>query len=140
MSRQSFCTAFHALKTSSGADTDLDWEPCLPQVRGESPDGLTVGVTTQMPTQTEAAPPTAEHVPFTWAVGYDGQMWDAATGMLSPVGWDPRSLEAGDVVGVLVTSHEGELIVFRNGKAGPGVGFDCAWGSTSRATTRVAAT
>ena len=31
------------------------------------------------------------------------------------VDWDPRSLAEGDVVGLLVTASEGELLIFRNG-------------------------
>lgn len=29
--------------------------------------------------------------------------------------WDPRSLAEGDVLGLLVTASEGELLIFRNG-------------------------
>ena len=44
-------------------------------------------------------------------------MWDCKSGALTQVDWDPRSLEEGDVVGLLITASEGELIIFRNGKA-----------------------
>lgn len=84
----------------------------------EMPDGLTIGVTATTP---EAAarcePATAEHLPHTWTVGYDGQLWDACLGELSSVDWDPRCLRGGDTVGVLVTRSEGELLIFRNGVA-----------------------
>ena len=36
-------------------------------------------------------------------------------GTLTQVDWDPRSLAEGDVVGLLVTASEGELLIFRNG-------------------------
>merc|ERR1712050_205891 len=80
-------------------------------------DGLTVGVTMTPPKHIVADPQTVEHIPLTWAVGYDGQMWDAGSGVLSNVEWDPRCLQVGDRVGVLVTNSEGELLVFRNGVA-----------------------
>jgi hypothetical protein len=83
----------------------------------EMPDGLTVGVTTTEPSAIQENPDTAEHIPNTWAVGYDGQLWDAKTGGLSRVDWDPRCLAAGDLIGVLVTLAEGELLVFHNGAA-----------------------
>lgn len=98
--------------------TCLYYELELTEIRSEEmPDGLTVGVTATVPTAIQEIPETAEHIPQTWAVGYDGQLWDAATGGLSRVDWDPRSLAAGDVVGVLVTASEGELLVFHNGVA-----------------------
>ncbi|CAE8586723.1 unnamed protein product [Polarella glacialis] len=96
------------------------FEVVLDELRpGECFDGLTVGVTATDPASLadEDPPGTAEHIPETWAVGYDGQMWDASTGTLCQVGWDPRSLEEGDVIGVLVTAAQGELLVFRNGVA-----------------------
>lgn len=80
-------------------------------------DGLTIGVTTTCPSEVVGDPPTVEHIPNTWAVGYDGQMWDPGAHTLSPVDWDPRSLDVGDRVGVLVTLSEGELLVFHNGVA-----------------------
>jgi len=90
----------------------------LVEVRPEEmPDGLTVGVTTTEPTAIQENPDTAEHIPNTWAVGYDGQLWDAKTGGLSRVDWDPRCLVPGDLIGVLVTLAEGELLVFHNGAA-----------------------
>eukprot|EP00439_Symbiodinium_sp_Y106_P073664 s2761_g13.t3 len=94
------------------------FEVALEEVRpGESPDGLTVGVTTTAPDDVATAPQTAEHIADTWSVGYDGQMWDCKSASLTQVGWDPRSLAEGDIIGVLVTAREGELIVFRNGTA-----------------------
>lgn len=80
-------------------------------------DGLTLGVTAACPADLVSDPPTVEHIPQTWAVGYDGQMWDAATELLCRVDWDPRSLEVGDSIGVLVTASEGELLIFHNGVA-----------------------
>ncbi|CAE7876372.1 unnamed protein product [Symbiodinium necroappetens] len=92
------------------------FEVALEEVRpGESPDGLTVGVTTTAPDDVATVPQTAEHIADTWSVGYDGQMWDCKSASLTQVGWDPRSLVEGDIIGVLVTAREGELIVFRNG-------------------------
>ncbi|CAE7029568.1 unnamed protein product [Symbiodinium sp. CCMP2592] len=94
------------------------FEVALEEVRpGESPDGLTVGVTTTPPDDVAAVPQTAEHIADTWSVGYDGQMWDCKSASLKQVGWDPRSLAEGDIIGVLITAREGELIVFRNGTA-----------------------
>ncbi|CAE7470379.1 unnamed protein product [Symbiodinium sp. CCMP2456] len=94
------------------------FEVALEEVRpGESPDGLTVGVTTTAPDDVATAPQTAEHIAETWSVGYDGQMWDCKSASLTQLGWDPRSLVEGDIIGVLVTAREGELIVFRNGTA-----------------------
>eukprot|EP00933_Yihiella_yeosuensis_P020193 TRINITY_DN16251_c0_g1_i1.p1 TRINITY_DN16251_c0_g1~~TRINITY_DN16251_c0_g1_i1.p1 ORF type:complete len:841 (-),score=179.84 TRINITY_DN16251_c0_g1_i1:208-2619(-) len=97
------------------------FEVLLEEVRPQDSccDGLTIGVTATAPESmdTEASPATAEHIPETWAVGYDGQMWDATANTLCQVGWDPRTLAKGDVVGVLITAAEGELIVFRNGVA-----------------------
>jgi hypothetical protein len=90
----------------------------LVEVRPEEmPDGLTVGVTSTEPSTIQDMPETAEHIPNTWAAGYDGQIWDASTGGLSRVDWDPRTLAPGDIVGVLVTMAEGELLVFHNGVA-----------------------
>lgn len=80
-------------------------------------DGLTIGVTATHPAAVPLDPPTVEHVPHTWAVGYDGQMWDAQMGVLSAVDWDPRCLVERDIIGVLVTLSEGELLVFHNGMA-----------------------
>ncbi|CAE7032023.1 Neurl4 [Symbiodinium natans] len=94
------------------------FEVALEEVRpGESLDGLTVGVTTTHPEDVTNVPATAEHISETWSVGYDGQMWDCKSASLTQVGWDPRSLMEGDIIGVLVTAKEGELIVFRNGTA-----------------------
>lgn len=96
----------------------LYFEVELEEVRSEEmPDGLSLGVTATPPEAVQEIPATAEHVPQTWIVGYDGQMWDALDGTLSQVDWDPRSLQQGDVVGVLVTLSEGELLIFRNGVA-----------------------
>lgn len=94
----------------------LYFEVELEEIRPEETfDGLTVGVTATPPDQVLSTPATAEHIPETWAVGYDGQMWDAASGgALSQIDWDPRTLNKGDVVGVLVTANQGELLVFRN--------------------------
>jgi len=80
-------------------------------------DGLTVGVTATDPSQIGPFPVTAEHVPMTWMVGYDGRMWDATKAELGDVDWDPRCLREGDTVGVLVTLSECELLVFHNGVA-----------------------
>ncbi|CAK0801992.1 unnamed protein product, partial [Prorocentrum cordatum] len=68
-----------------------------------APDGLTLGVTATAPAGVRLDPPTAEHIPETWAMGYDGQMWDPVAQQLSPIDWDPRCLREGDTVGVLVT-------------------------------------
>jgi len=97
----------------------LYFEVELEEIRPEEmPDGLTVGVTATGPAAAaRAEPATAEHLPHTWTVGYDGQLWDATAGMLCSVDWDPRCLEPGDTVGVLVTRSEGELLVFHNGVA-----------------------
>merc|ERR1712224_1163712 len=83
------------------------------------PDGLTLGVTASDPDSLplDSSPPTAEHIPETWTIGYDGQMWDASASALTQVDWDPRSLQEGDIIGVLVTVSEGELILFCNGTA-----------------------
>jgi len=83
----------------------------------DAPDGLTIGVTATEPAAIHAVPQTAERIPQTWVVGYDGQMWDPEATMLSQVEWDPRTLCEGDVIGVLITSSEGELLIFRNGDA-----------------------
>lgn len=99
-------------------DTGVYFEVEVDEVRSESmPDGLTVGVTTTAPSTLNKVPRTAERIANTWVVGYDGQMWDPVTCSLSPVSWDPRTLEVGDVVGVMVTLSEGELLVFHNGVA-----------------------
>eukprot|EP00434_Breviolum_minutum_P014872 symbB.v1.2.013111.t1/scaffold921.1/size152096/7 len=95
------------------------FEVTLEEVRpGESPDGLTLGVTATSPDALpNDSPATLEHIPETWSLGYDGQMWDCESGTLTQVDWDPRSLAEGDVVGLLVTASEGELLIFRNGTA-----------------------
>lgn len=96
------------------------FEVTLEEVRpGESPDGLTLGVTATSPDglAPDDSPATLEHIPETWSLGYDGQMWDCKSGTLTQVDWDPRSLAEGDVVGLLVTASEGELLIFRNGSA-----------------------
>eukprot|EP00435_Cladocopium_sp_Y103_P028366 s1320_g7.t1 len=96
------------------------FEVTLEEVRpGESPDGLTLGVTATSPDglAPDDSPATLEHIPETWSLGYDGQMWDCKSGALTQVDWDPRSLAEGDVVGLLVTASEGELLIFRNGSA-----------------------
>ncbi|CAK9051372.1 NHR domain-containing protein [Durusdinium trenchii] len=96
------------------------FEVTLDEVRpGESPDGLTLGVTATAPDALPLnnSPATVEHIPETWSLGYDGQMWDCKSGTLTQVDWDPRSLREGDSVGLLVTASEGELIIFRNGTA-----------------------
>merc|ERR1711957_590104 len=96
----------------------LYFEVELVEVRPEEmPDGLTIGVTATDPSTVQEVPATVEHIPHTWTVGYDGQMWDAESCTLSMIDWDPRSLKQGDVVGVLITLSEGELIVFQNGVA-----------------------
>jgi len=95
----------------------LYFEVELVEKREEAPDGLTVGVTATEPAAIHSLPQTAERIPHTWVVGYDGQMWDPEATMLSQVEWDPRALCEGDVIGVLVTLSEGELLIFRNGVA-----------------------
>jgi len=98
--------------------TGLYFELELVEVRPEEmQDGLTVGVTASVPSDVFEAPVTLDHLDETWAVGYDGQMWDSVTSALRDAQWDPRTLQAGDVVGVLVTVNAGELLVFRNGVA-----------------------
>eukprot|EP00929_Paragymnodinium_shiwhaense_P096502 TRINITY_DN58107_c0_g3_i3.p1 TRINITY_DN58107_c0_g3~~TRINITY_DN58107_c0_g3_i3.p1 ORF type:complete len:1044 (-),score=101.90 TRINITY_DN58107_c0_g3_i3:44-3175(-) len=99
------------------SNVGLYFEIKVEEVRPENmPDGLTVGVTATSPqSAAKAEPATAEHLPHTWTLGYDGQMWDATTGELTSISWDPRCLVEGDTVGVLVTKAEGEMIVFRNG-------------------------
>jgi len=98
--------------------TGLYFELELDEIRlEEALDGLTVGVTATEPGLMQAVPKSAERIPETWAVGFDGQMWDPATSTLSQVGWDPRSLRQGDTLGVLVTLSEGELLIFQNGVA-----------------------
>lgn len=99
---------------------------------GDSCDGLTLGVTTTAPDDLVESPATCEHIPKTflpwhnalfsslfyeprWSLGYDGQMFDCLCNTLTQVDWDPRSLREGDVVGLLITASEGELIIFRNG-------------------------
>merc|ERR1712079_413212 len=77
----------------------------------------TIGVTATDPSLVHTNPETAERIPQTWCIGYDGQMWDAATSNLSTISWDPRCLKEGDTIGVLVTRLEGELLVFHNGRA-----------------------
>jgi hypothetical protein len=115
---EDMCGLVMSCKPLTPSRAGLYFEIEVMETRGEEmPDGLTLGVTLTPPNDVTEVPRTAEHVPNTWTVGYDGQMWDPKEGALFQVDWDPRTLQSGDIVGILITQSEGELLVFRNGDA-----------------------
>ncbi|KAF4673308.1 3-dehydrosphinganine reductase [Perkinsus chesapeaki] len=83
-------------------------------------DGLTLGVTTTPPGEVRSgsdAPSSCDEIPETWAVGFDGQIWDPITNDWSACGWCGKDLKAGQKVGLLVSkSPVDQLFIIVDGE------------------------
>ncbi|KAF4700653.1 3-dehydrosphinganine reductase [Perkinsus olseni] len=72
----------------------------------EYSDGLTLGVTTTRPEEVRGgsdAPSSCDEIPETWAVGFDGQVWDPILNDWSACNWCGKDLKEGQKVGLLVS-------------------------------------
>ncbi|CAE7948440.1 NEURL4 [Symbiodinium sp. KB8] len=77
------------------------------------PDGLAIGVTTDVPDELREVPEILDALKQVWLIGFDGVMYDGDD--FIDVDWHPADLRLGDRVGVLVTPA-GLLKVYVNGK------------------------
>eukprot|EP00929_Paragymnodinium_shiwhaense_P037656 TRINITY_DN20020_c0_g1_i4.p1 TRINITY_DN20020_c0_g1~~TRINITY_DN20020_c0_g1_i4.p1 ORF type:complete len:2497 (+),score=567.91 TRINITY_DN20020_c0_g1_i4:1495-8985(+) len=104
------------------SDEGKYFEVTILEVTADSPDGLTLGVTTSNPdvmAEMAVPPETIEGLRNTWAAGFYGAFWDGGVGPegeVRPVDWQPNNLVAGDKVGFLV-EPSGYCVVFVNGEA-----------------------
>mmetsp|Transcript_50088 Transcript_50088/g.141159 ORF Transcript_50088/g.141159 Transcript_50088/m.141159 type:complete len:476 (+) Transcript_50088:67-1494(+) len=88
------------------------FEVCVDEVCEGNMDGLTMGVTTAMPDMMEEGHSTADEVPNSWSMGFDGQA--CVNGRLTEIDWRPRNLKVGDHVGFLVLG-DGAAWIVQNG-------------------------
>lgn len=77
-------------------------------------DGLTIGVTTELPSASRPPYEVAAEVPSSWSLGYFGAARvDGCTEWL-PIAWNPSLLRVGDRIGLLILPGE-EMQVLQNG-------------------------
>jgi len=86
-------------------------------------DGLTLGVTTQLPLATQPPYEVAAAVPHSWSLGYYGAAAIEGLPEWLPVAWSPASLRVGDRVGLHVFPGE-ELHIVVNDRVA--VRLSCA--------------
>eukprot|EP00439_Symbiodinium_sp_Y106_P030723 s2626_g3.t1 len=78
-------------------------------------DGLVLGVCGLRPSQEDMASfETADDVPNSWTLGYNGEMRFHDEDENVPIGWNPKDLAVGDVVGLFV-GEDGEGELYQNG-------------------------
>jgi len=90
-------------------------EVCLTEVRRGEIDGLTLGVTLSLPSDSDAAAETADDVAESWSIGFDGCAHIDGVNEMVEVDWHPEELQKGDVVGFVVLPS-GEAHVHVNGR------------------------
>lgn len=83
-------------------------------VNFDMPDGLTIGVATWMPKASDQPAETADDVPHSWSLGYDGNAHIDGTDGMVATSWQPKDLQKGDVVGLLLKEHA--MCVFVNAR------------------------
>lgn len=93
------------------------FEVVVEGVKNDDDDGLTVGVTTQLPSPfyNDDYPGCADDVLNCYCVGFDGRAKVEGCGDLLPVGWNPMNLAMGDRVGFYI-APDGAACVLVNGK------------------------
>lgn len=79
-----------------------------------NPDGLTIGITTKKPSMDDPEPATADDVPESWSIGFDGQTKVGAE--MKPTDWGPCDLKVGDRVGFFVDYRNQETWLVENGE------------------------
>mmetsp|Transcript_7398 Transcript_7398/g.16720 ORF Transcript_7398/g.16720 Transcript_7398/m.16720 type:complete len:485 (+) Transcript_7398:122-1576(+) len=90
------------------------FEVTVEEVCEGNPDGLTIGVTVQKPSLDDPEPATADDVPDSWSIGFDGQA--KVEGEMIGVNWRPCDLKVGDRIGLFVDFQTQSTWVVENGE------------------------
>lgn len=90
------------------------FEVRLDEVCIGNPDGLTIGVTCKKPSLDDPEPATADDVPDSWSIGFDGQA--KVAGEMWPTTWRPADCKVGDRVGFFIDYRNEETWLVENGE------------------------
>jgi len=98
------------------SDNMLYFEVELTETIDGFPDGLTIGFTSLRPTDPSQMPDICDGLPGdSWLAGFDGEAFSSSKGDFEDIGWNPKTLKAGDRLGALVIYPAGDLVLLVNG-------------------------
>jgi len=100
-------------KTVPNFEEGAYFEVRLESVRFGEPDGLVIGVTSLNPSTFKQPFVTAQEVPWSWTVGYDGRICRHGEEDDIRINWNPAKLVKGDTVGFLLTPTN-QAYVYQN--------------------------